>query len=79
MDTPSSHFEHWVLGRQAAKFPRYGGFAKLGVPFWGSPIIKTIVLWGSILGNYHIEWLRRCWNCAAKNAWHSKKSVPDSV
>ena len=35
------------------------GFPKLGVPFLGVPIIRTIVFWGlysgpPILGNYHI-------------------------
>ena len=39
---------------------RYGGFPKLGVPFLGAPIIRTIVFWGLywgplILGMYHIE------------------------
>ena len=29
----------------------YEGFSKLGVPFWGVPIIKTLVFWGSILGS----------------------------
>ena len=24
----------------------YGGFPKLGVPFWGVPMIRTIVFWG---------------------------------
>ena len=38
----------------------YGGFPKLGVPFLGIPIIRTIVFWGLywgplILGNYHIS------------------------
>ena len=38
---------------------KYGGFLKLGVPFWGSPRIRTIVFWGLywgplISGNYHI-------------------------
>ena len=37
-----------------------GGFPKLGVPFWGAHIIRTIVYWGLywgtlILGNYHIK------------------------
>ena len=37
-----------------------GGFPKLGVPFFGIPIIRTIVCrglcWGSlILGNYHVN------------------------
>ena len=37
----------------------YGGFPNLAVPFWGVPIIRTIVYlapyWGPpILGNYHI-------------------------
>ena len=36
-----------------------GGFPKLGVPFLGVPIIRTIVYWGlywgtSILGSYHL-------------------------
>ena len=36
------------------------GFPKLGVPFLGVPIIRTIVFWGLywgplILGNYHIK------------------------
>ena len=40
--------------------PQYGGFPKLGVPFLGVLIIRTIVNWGlywdpPILGNYHIE------------------------
>ena len=40
----------------------YGGFLKLGVPFLGVPIIRSIVFWGStlgslILGNYHIRWV----------------------
>ena len=35
-----------------------GDFPKLGVPFLGVPIIRTIVFWGlhwgpPILGNYH--------------------------
>ena len=29
----------------------YGRFPKLGVPFWGVPIIRIIVYWGSILGS----------------------------
>ena len=38
----------------------YGGFPKLGVPFWGVPIIRTIVFWGQywgplIWGNYHMD------------------------
>ena len=38
---------------------RVKGFPKLGVPFWGVPIIRTMVCWGLywcplILGNYHI-------------------------
>ena len=41
------------------KMRTYGNFPKLGVPFWGVPIIRTIVYWGLywgplILGNYHI-------------------------
>ena len=24
----------------------YGGFPKLGVPFWGVPILRLIVVWG---------------------------------
>ena len=37
----------------------FGGFPKLGVAFWGVPIIRTIVFWGLfwgslILGNYHL-------------------------
>ena len=40
----------------------YGGFPKLGVPFWGVPIVRTLVFWGLywgplILGNYHISLL----------------------
>ena len=36
-----------------------GGFPKVGVPFWGFPIIRTIVYWGLywgtlILGNCHM-------------------------
>ena len=30
-----------------------GGFPKLGVPFWGVPIIRIIVFWGLILGFPH--------------------------
>ena len=31
------------------------GVQKLGVPFWGVPIIRTIIYWGPlILGNYHV-------------------------
>ena len=41
------------------RFIVYGGFPKLGVPFLGVPIIRTIVFWGlywgpTILGNYHM-------------------------
>ena len=37
----------------------FGGFPKLGVPFWGVPLIRSIVYWGLywgplILGNYRI-------------------------
>ena len=39
--------------------PPYRGFPKLGAPFWGIPIIRTIIYWGlywgpPILGNYHM-------------------------
>ena len=44
---------------------RFGDFPKLGVPFLGVPIIRTIVFWGLywgplILGNYHFlpVWMR---------------------
>ena len=30
---------------------KYGDFPKLGVPFLGVPIIRTIVFWGSTLGS----------------------------
>ena len=48
--------EAQVISRQS---PIYRGFPKLGVPFLGVPIIRTIVFWGLywgtlILGNYHI-------------------------
>ena len=38
-----------------------GGFPKLGVPFWGVPTIRNIIVWGlyegpTILGNYNILW-----------------------
>ena len=33
-----------------AQFKIFGGFPKLGVPFWGVPMIRTIVLCGSIFG-----------------------------
>ena len=41
----------------------YGGFPKLGVPFWGVPIVRTIVFWGlywgpPILGNCHVHHFR---------------------
>ena len=37
---------------------QFGGLPKLGVPFWGVPIISPIIFWGlywgpPILGNYH--------------------------
>ena len=36
---------------------RLGGFRKLGIPFWGVPIIRLKIFWGQywgpvILGNY---------------------------
>ena len=27
----------------------FRGFPKLGVPFWGVPVIRAIVFWGSML------------------------------
>ena len=38
-----------------------GGFPKLGVPFLGVPIIRTIIFWGLywgplVLGNYQLRW-----------------------
>ena len=30
-------------------WPLYGGFPKLGLPFWGVPIIRIIKILGSIL------------------------------
>ena len=47
----------WVTSRRQehlplidALTPQYGGFPKLGVPFWGVLIIRIMVFWGSILG-----------------------------
>ena len=36
----------------------YGGFPKIGIPFWGVPKIRILAFWGLywgplILGNYH--------------------------
>ena len=47
-----------TAGTHLAEY-KYGSFLKLGVPFLGVPIIRTIVFWGLywgplILGNYHI-------------------------
>ena len=51
----------WVetLPRDPNKWNVNGSFLKLGVPFLGVPIIRTIVFWGLyrgplILGNYQI-------------------------
>ena len=40
-------------------YSSYGGFPKLGVPFWKVPAIRIIVFWGlycgpPVLGNYNI-------------------------
>ena len=66
----------------------YGDFQKLGVPFLGVPIIRTIVYWGLywgplIVGNYHI--LSQLWKrviglililgayaSASREVWQSK-------
>ena len=38
----------------------FDGFPKFGVPFWGVPIIRSIVLWGSILGSPYLGKLPFC-------------------
>ena len=43
-------------------YSSYGGFPKLGVPFWGVPKIRIIAVlglyWGSLIyGNYHMDWV----------------------
>ena len=48
-----------ALAAERIFFTTYGGFLKLGISFWGVPIIRTIVFWGlywgsRILGNYHV-------------------------
>ena len=48
MNSSVSHADPWILG-DACNPKMYGGFPKLGVPFWGVPIIRTSIL-GSILG-----------------------------
>ena len=52
------------LGMRSLVRALYGGFTKLGVPFWGSPFQGNVVYWGPygwdslILGNYHVKDLR---------------------
>ena len=46
------------LGRQM-RVSQHGDFPKLGVPYWGVPIIRNKIFWGLdwgplILGNYHM-------------------------
>ena len=46
--------------RPGASQSRFGSFPKLGIPFWGVPIIRTIVFgglyWGPLfLGNYRFD------------------------
>ena len=60
-----------------------GDFPKLGVPFLGVPIIRTIVFWGLhwsplILGNYHIGVTQRIGILPYNDLEPSEKGVCDA-
>ena len=55
---------HWSSLEATAAVSSYPiwRFPKLGVLFWGVPILRIIVFWGLywgplILGNYHFRWV----------------------
>ena len=60
MPEPTGHAGPRYQGQAQQNYPNVWGFLKLGVPFWGFPIIRIIVFGVYIgvplfLGNYYLH------------------------